>query len=106
MDGTTPDCIPRHGSRLADWDSSRRQLWNSFCPRYRVGEDSVFLFECDANGLVLTKEIGTVRRRKILRRSAAMEALMRQEAEKVVSDHNAPTGLYDGIIYMMHTRAS
>jgi hypothetical protein len=69
-----------------------------------VGEDSVFLFECDANGLVLTKEIGTVRRRKILRRSAAMEALMRQEAEKVVSDHKGATGIYDGIVYLMHTR--
>jgi hypothetical protein len=33
-----------------------------------------------------------------------MEALMRQEAEKVVSDHKAATGIYDGIIYVMHTR--
>ena len=104
MDGTTPDCIPRHDSRPADWNNSRRQLWNSFCQRYRVGEDSVPLFECDENGLVLIKEIGTVRRRKILRRSAAMETLMRQEAEKVVSDHKAATGIYDGIIYVMHTR--
>jgi hypothetical protein len=56
-----------------------------------VGEDSVSLFECDENGLVLIKEIGTVRRRKILRRSAAMEILMRQEAEKVVIDHKAAT---------------
>ena len=63
-----------------------------------MGEDSVPLFECDENGLVLIKEIGSVRRRKILRRSAAMETLMRQEAEKVVSDHKAATGIYDGII--------
>src|SRR6516162_10987385 len=104
MDGTTPDYIPRHDSRPADWNNSRRQLWNSFCQRYRVEEDSVPLFECDANGLVLIKEIGTVRRRKILRRSAAMEALMRQEVEKVVSDHIAATGIYDGIIYVMHTQ--
>jgi hypothetical protein len=33
-----------------------------------------------------------------------MEALMRQEAKKAIDDHNAATGLYDGIIYMMHTR--
>jgi hypothetical protein len=33
-----------------------------------------------------------------------MEALMRQEVEKVVSDHIAATGIYDGIIYVMHTQ--
>jgi hypothetical protein len=33
-----------------------------------------------------------------------MESLMRQEAEKVVSDHKAATGTYDGIVYLMHTR--
>jgi hypothetical protein len=48
--------------------------------------------------------MGTVRRRKILQRSTAMEALMRQEVEKVVSDHQAATGIYDGIICVMHTR--
>ena len=35
-----------------------------------------------------------------------MEALMRQEAEKGVSDHKATTGIYDGIIYIMHTRSA
>jgi hypothetical protein len=35
-----------------------------------------------------------------------MEALMRQETEKVVSDHRATTGIYDGIIYVMHTRGA
>jgi hypothetical protein len=29
---------------------------------------------------------------------------MRQEAEKVVSDHQAATGIYDWIIYVMHTQ--
>jgi len=33
-----------------------------------------------------------------------METLMRQEAEKVVSDHKAATGIYDGLIYVMHTQ--
>ena len=33
-----------------------------------------------------------------------MEALMRQEAKRVIDDHNAATGLYDGIVYMMHIR--
>jgi hypothetical protein len=35
-----------------------------------------------------------------------MEALMRQEVGTVIEDHNKATGLYDGIIYMMHTRGS
>jgi hypothetical protein len=35
-----------------------------------------------------------------------MEALMRREAKKAVDDHKATTGLYDGIIYAMHTRSS
>jgi hypothetical protein len=34
-----------------------------------------------------------------------MEALMRREAKTVVDDHKNDTGLYDGIIYIMHTRA-
>jgi hypothetical protein len=35
-----------------------------------------------------------------------MENLMRQEAKRVVDDHKAAIGLYDGIIYMMLTRGS
>jgi hypothetical protein len=35
-----------------------------------------------------------------------MEALMRQEAKRFIDDHKAAMGLYDGIIYMMHTRGS
>jgi len=35
-----------------------------------------------------------------------MEALMRGEAKMVVEDHKNSTGLYDGIIYIMRTRAA
>jgi hypothetical protein len=56
-----------------DWGSSRLDLWRSFCERYRAGEESVPLFECDQSCFVLTKEIGTTLRRKILRRGSAME---------------------------------
>jgi hypothetical protein len=91
--------------RLPDWNCSRLELWNSFCRKFRIAEDSVPLFECDENNLVLTKEIGTSRPRKILVRSSAMEDMMRREAKKVVDDHKAITRLYDGIIYIMHTRS-
>src|ERR1700756_2218386 len=106
MDQTTQDSIPCDGVRSIDWNRSRLELWRSFCQRYRIGEDSVPLFQSDENGFVLSKEIGTARRRKILQRSSAMEALMRQEAKRVIDDHKSAMGLYDGIIYMMHTRGS
>jgi hypothetical protein len=85
------------------WHRSRLELWNSFCQMYSVAEDSVPLFECDEDNFVQTKEIGKSRPRKVLRRSAAMEALMRKEAKTVVDDHKDGTAQYDGIIYIMHT---
>jgi hypothetical protein len=84
-----PENVASHGLRSIDWHRSRFDLWHLFCERYRVAEDSVPLFECDESGLVLTKEIGTARRRKILRRSSAMEAMMRQEAKKAIDDHES-----------------
>jgi hypothetical protein len=59
------------------------------------------IFECVESGFVLTKEIGTTRRRKILQRSSVMETLMCQEAGKVIDDHKAATRVYDGIICIM-----
>ena len=100
------DCTGGHSAPSIDWSRSRLDLWRSFCQRYRVGEESVPLFECDESGFVLSKEIGTARRRKILQRSSAMEALMRREAKTAAEDHKAAIGLYDGIIYLMHTRGS
>jgi hypothetical protein len=50
------------------------------------------------------KEVGVNRRRKVLQRSLAMETLMRREVGKVVEDHRTKTAIYDGIIYMMHTK--
>src|SRR5258708_8879587 len=97
---------PRCGKEFSDWHRSRLELWNSFCQAYRVGEDSVPLFECDEHHFVQTNEVGKSRPRKVLRRSTAMEALMRREAKTVVDDHKNNTGLYDGIIYIMHTRTT
>ena len=96
----------RSGKEFSDWHRSRLELWNSFCQAYGVAEDSVPLFECDKDHFVQTKEVGKSRPRKVLRRSGAMEALMRREAKKIVDDHKSATRLYDGIIYIMHTRAT
>jgi len=96
----------RRRKEFSDWHRSRLELWNSFCQAYRVAEDSVPLFECVEHYFVQTKGVGKSRPRKGLRRSAAMEALMRREAKTVVDDHKNNTGRYDGIIYIMHTRAT
>src|SRR5258708_34202662 len=103
-DRLAPSPKDDNSERFVDWGRSRLALWRSFCQRYRVSEESVPLFECDESGFVLTKEIGISRRREILKRRSAMEALMRKEVAKVVEDHKAATALYDGIIYMMHIK--
>jgi hypothetical protein len=90
----------------SEWHRSRLKLWDSSCRRHRIPEGSVPLFECDSRNIVLTKEIGIGRRQKVLRRSSLMEAIMRAEAQKAVDDHVAAGGLYDGLIYVMHTRGS
>src|SRR5215469_14863798 len=82
----------RRGKEFSDWLRSRLELWNSFCRTYRVAEDSVPLFECDEENFVQTKEVGKSRPRKVLRRSAAMEALIRTEAKTVVDDHKTVPG--------------
>jgi hypothetical protein len=93
MEQTTSDSDASYAIQSMDWNHNRLELWRSFCQSYRIRENSVPLFESDENGFVLTKEIGTTRRRKILQRSSAMEALMRREVEKVIDDHKAATGL-------------
>lgn len=102
LDPLAPNPKDENSKRSIDWDCSRLSLWRSFCQRYRISEESVPPFECDEGRFVLTKEIGISRRRKILKRSPAMDALMRKEVAKVVEDHKAATALHDGIIYMMH----
>jgi hypothetical protein len=84
---------------FSQWHRSHLKLWESLCRQHRIAEDSVRdsvpLFECNSGNVVLTKEIGIGRRRKVLHRSSLMEA--------AIDDHAAVGGLYDGLIYMMHT---
>jgi hypothetical protein len=90
----------------SEWYESRLRLWNSFCQTYQVAEQTAPLFECDENGIVQIKELGKTRRRKVLCRSAAMESMMRREVKILADDHKSGGGLYDGIIYIMHSRAN
>lgn len=61
------------------------------------------LFATGADGVILTKEIGVVRCRRILCRSTEMDALIRNEVDKLVEDYKTTSSAYDGLIYMMLT---
>jgi hypothetical protein len=63
-----------------------RALWEAFCRRYRIAEESVPLFATDNAGHVQTKSWGKASR-PILCRSEEMEALVRRETAKLVADH-------------------
>lgn len=77
------------GGRGSEWHRSRLDLWNTFCCRHRVAEESVPLFACDSDGNVLTKQVGTKRPRTVLRRNPQMEMVMRREVKKASDDHTA-----------------
>jgi hypothetical protein len=95
MNPVGPENCADHQKETSDRHPSRRAVWVAFCEKYGVAENSELLFDCDEAGFVRTREIGNPRPRKLLRRSAAMEAMMCEEARKAVA--------CDGIIYIMHT---
>jgi hypothetical protein len=95
MNPVEPENCADHQKETSDRPPSRRALWVAFCEKYGVAENSELLFDCDEAGFVRTREIGNPRPRKLLRRSAARETMMCEEARKAVG--------YDGIIYIMHT---
>ena len=61
---------------------------------------AVPLFDASDEGVVSTRVVGRAGRH-LLRRSADMEALVRQEAGKAVADHTSGRHQIDGLIYMM-----
>jgi hypothetical protein len=77
------------------------KIWNQFCERHNVSNTWVQLFETLPDGTVLTKQIGSSNVRYVLKRSNAMEALVRCECAKLISDWKNNTQIYDGLIYFM-----
>jgi hypothetical protein len=79
------------------------KVWNKFCQRFKVAEQSVPLFAADADGVVAHRMIGRTSR-PILMRSPEMEALILTETAKLVEDWQSGTHHYDGLIYCMGWR--
>jgi hypothetical protein len=81
-----------------------RQIWQDFCSRHQVDNSMTPLFETSSEYVVLTKPIGKSQPRAALRRSQAMESLVRQACAKLISDWETKQFIYDGLIYMMAIR--
>lgn len=80
------------------------KVWDRFCRRFGVVENSVPLFAVDQDGVVAQREIGRGNKRSVLARSPAMETLVLAETAKLVADWEAKTRLYEGLIYCVGWR--
>ena len=78
----------------------KQALWNRFCNEHGIFESGVPLFEHDAEGRVASEPFGKDGR-AILRRSSAMEALVRREVNRVLAPGE---NCCEGILYMMYWR--
>ena len=76
-------------------------LWQGFCRRMSVIDQSVPLFDSDTDGIVQIRNIGHTNPRPVLKRSERMEELVLVETDKLVADWESGTHQYDGLIYMM-----
>lgn len=75
-------------------------LWAGFCQRWEVQRDCVPLFS-EVDGVVQTKQVGLGSRRTVLMRSPEMENLVLTESAKLLTDWEAQTHRYDGLIYFV-----
>jgi hypothetical protein len=78
-------------------------VWNKFCQRFNVVEQSVPLFTTDSDGVVAHRMLGRTSR-SVLMRSPEMEALILAQTQKLVEDWESRTHRYDGLIYCMGER--
>jgi len=74
-------------------------LWDDFCRKNSILDKGVSLFECDG----MHTEVLSYGKdnRSILKRSQEMEALVIHEVERVITDFNKGTNVYEGLIYLM-----
>ena len=78
--------------------ATKLALWDRFCSEHRVAERGVPLFAAAADGVVEVFPYGRDGR-PMLRRSAAMEALVMETVEAVLAAAPADA---EGLLYMMH----
>jgi hypothetical protein len=77
------------------------EIWDRFCRRQKVMETWVPLFSCSPSGAIATRVIGTKNPRKILRRSEAMETMLREQCALLLEDWTSGSHELDGLIYMI-----
>lgn len=78
--------------------AAKLSLWDRFCAEHRVAERGVPLFATTAHGFVEVFPYGRDGR-PMLRRSAAMETMVIEAVDAVLS---AKASSAEGLIYMMH----
>ena len=61
-------------------------LWQGFCRRMSVIDQSVPLFDSDTDGIVQIRNIGHTNPRPVLKRSERMEELVLVETDKLLAD--------------------
>jgi hypothetical protein len=82
----------------------KRHLLQSFLSEQGVGPADIPLF-AENKGFVEIFKYGK-NDRLVLKRSEEMEAAVIDEVTKVILDYDAATERYDGLIYLMYTRAA
>lgn len=83
-----------------------RDIWDSFCARMNMSENSVPLFRTSQENVVETKTIGVRSKRSVLCRSIEMEQLIRFKTDRLVEDWETENDELDGLIYMMFWKDS
>lgn len=96
------DAEPGPGAAAADAAvparAVKRALWDAFCAAHGIAEAGVPLFAADTDGAVEVFAHGRDGR-PLLRRSAAMEAMVVGTVERVLA---AEPGEAEGVLYLMH----
>jgi hypothetical protein len=84
---------------MTDSNQAKRALWRNFLTTHRVDVDSVPLFDAN-NGTVVTMPYGRDGR-LILKRSLAMDDLMRKLGGELIQQFRDGPVTHDGILYLM-----
>ena len=80
----------------------KAEVWSQWVDLQGV-DDGVPLFDTDENDEVKTEQFGSgSHERSVLQRSAPMEAMVIEQAEKVEDDFKAQGRRYEGLIYVMY----
>lgn len=85
------------------YQMNKKDLWDNFIKNHGILEKNIPLFDSE-NLIIKTVDIG-LNKKKILKRSPAMEKMVISEVNKVIDDFNNKSEVYDGLIYMMYKKS-